>query len=151
MRYCMAVAVALSLASSLVAQVLPAAFTPLAPCRILDTRSGDPVVGGSTVYLDVRGVCNVPEEANAITFSVAAWQPLANGSLLVWEDGILRPTATTLNYQAVSNAMSSGGVSRLCYPLLECINDLQIWSSQETDVILDVTGYYSPLTDLIPE
>jgi hypothetical protein len=136
---------ALCLAATLAhAQPAPSAYVPLAPCRAFDSRVS---AGGSgpfsgTIHLIVREVCNIPEDATAISFAVTAVSPSAAGYLLVWEENLSRPVAASLTF---SSTATSGGLTRLCYPLIECSNDIQIFVSQTTDVALDITGAYVPI------
>lgn|GEM_PF-6131911 len=100
------------------------------------------------MHLTVRGVCTVPENATAVDFSVSAVSPAANGNLLVWEENLTKPTATTLTYNTTAT-FTTGGKTRLCYPILECSGvDLQIQPSQTTEVVFDVTGAYVPLDSI---
>ncbi len=145
-------AVVLCLAAAAVhAQPVPSAYVPLAPCRAFDSRisqgGSGPITGGSTLFLVVRETCDVPANATAVTFTVSAWMPVAQGNLLVWEEGILKPLATTLNFNPLA-VFSTGGSTRLCYPLEECSDDIQIQPSQTTDIILDITGAYIPLDSI---
>lgn len=140
----------LCLSAAAQAQPVPSVLIPLAPCRLFDSRVSQggpgPIAGGTALHLTARGACNVPEEATAIAFTVAAISPSATGNLLVWEENLTKPNAATLNYGTTNT--STGGLTRLCYPAIECTNDLQIQPSQTTEIILDITGAYVPLDSI---
>lgn len=118
-------------------------YHTLTPCRAYDV----PFVGTFTYEMVIRGFCGVPAEAVAITYSVAAWQPAAQGNLLFWaRDRNAKPLAVSLNYHPPVS--SSGGVVELCNhnELATCEYDFLGYSSQTVPrVIIDVTGYYTIL------
>ena len=131
------------------AQVVPGTLTALNPCRLFDTRtdSASPLAGGTCTALPVRGRCNIPETAIAISAVLHGVTPGPNGYLLVWEYGVNRPVAATLASDSILGA-SSGTIVRLCYPALECGGlDIQVYNSGVTHFALDVTGYFEPLPE----
>lgn len=113
-------------------------YHPITPCRAYDTPYGI-----FTFEMVIRGFCGVPEEAEAITFTVAAWQPVAAGNLLFWQGGA-KPLAVTLNYNP-SVVASTGGVVWLCDRSSgACEFDFLGQATQSmTRMIFDVTGYYA--------
>lgn len=115
-------------------------YFPLSlPCRAYDT----PFTGTFIFDMVIRGFCGVPEEAEAITFTVAAWQPEAQGNILFWARGT-RTTTTTLNFHP-SVVSSSAGMVALCdRSQFECEADFLGQSTQTlVRMIFDVTGYYA--------
>lgn len=128
-------------AATVQAQVAPSSFTPLAPCRLYDSVSA--VSAGFTVFVDARGYCNVPSTANAIAAQVLLINPSGPGYALLYEDGIVRPLASTLAQSSGTEA--AGTTARLCYPSIECAHDLDLYTSTAGRLVVDVTGYFEPL------
>jgi hypothetical protein len=117
-------------------------FAPLAPDRLLDTRSGlggsTRIPAGQTITLQVTGRGGVPTGATAAVLGVVAVDPVRSGFLTMFPCTPTRPTASTLNFvpgQTVANTaittLSSTG--RTC-----------IYAHATTDVVVDVTGWIGP-------
>jgi subtilisin family serine protease len=76
---------------------------PLAPARLLDTRSGIGVPVGqlhtnTTIQLQVTGRGGVPVSGvSAVVLNLTAVTPSANTFVTAWPDGSVRPTASSLN------------------------------------------------------
>ncbi|MBI5090106.1 MAG: hypothetical protein HZB15_14925 [Actinobacteria bacterium] len=125
-------------------------FKSIAPVRILDTRPAPENVGGiagpvgpnSTITLKVGGVAPVPANAIAVVMNVTVTGTTASSFLTVWPSDQARPTASNLNWtagEAIPNLVTvqlaaDGGVS--FYNL-----------AGQTDVVVDVAGYYLPSSD----
>lgn len=132
------------------AQQVPSSFVPMQPCRLFDSRlptESSPLAAGTTHQIAVRGICGIPEEANAIFVNVHAVGATGEGYVMVWASDLTAPAAASLTFRG-NGADSSGTFSRLCAPpLLECSEvDLSIRPEiNSTHVILDVVGYTLPL------
>jgi hypothetical protein len=77
-------------------------YTPVAPARILDTRSGvgapaAKVGGNSTLDFTVAGVGGVPGDASAVVINLTVTQPSAQTWITAYPAGEARPTASNLN------------------------------------------------------
>lgn len=139
----------LFLAGAALAQPVPSLFVPLQPCRMYDSRPIGRFTAGSTHYFAVRETCNVPATASAVALTAVAFNPSANGHVKIFESNGAQPDASSFNFRGVSGGDSSYVTSLLCYPELECAGvDLAVYVYQETDIILDVVGYYVPFDDL---
>lgn len=116
-----------------------AAYTPIAPQRIGDTRAeGAPLRSGVARTYDPVVAGAVPAGATAVALNVTVTEPDAPSHLTVWPAGTSKPLASNLNYatgQTVANAvtvgLSSGGEFTLSN---------QFGSAH---VIVDVVGWYS--------
>jgi alpha-tubulin suppressor-like RCC1 family protein len=140
--------------------VLPASMLrTLSPMRFLETRAGPGLVtidgasrgegrrpSGSTYELRIVGRAGVPAGTRAAALNIAAVAPSAGGFLTVYPCDVPRPNAATLNYtsaQTIANATIS---------LLSATGTVCIYSSQSTDLVVDVTGIiamqsqYQPVT-----
>jgi hypothetical protein len=77
-------------------------YTPVAPARILDTRSGvgapaTKVGSGATLDFTVAGVGGVPGNATAVVVNLTVTQPSAQTFVTAFPAGETRPTASNLN------------------------------------------------------
>ncbi|MFN7939222.1 MAG: hypothetical protein U0R19_38210 [Bryobacteraceae bacterium] len=123
-------------------------FYTIAPCRVMDTRSGGGKTGSfgppSLVAGVVREVavpasgCPVPVTARGFMVNVTVIPKGVLGYLTVWPTGQARPLASTLNSFAgrvVANAAiipaGTGGA-------------ISIYATDASDVVLDIAGYLAP-------
>jgi hypothetical protein len=142
-------------------------FYPLTPCRIVDTRFatkwgpfGTPVPSGGTInvrtYPSLAGQggaanCGVNSDSAAVVINVTA-VPVSGGQgfLTVWPYLQSRPNASLVNYNsgstsgAIANAVSQSQC-RLC------AEELNVYASRTTHVIIDVIGYFARPTATIPD
>jgi hypothetical protein len=83
-----------------------ARYHPVAPARVLDTRSGNgapraPLAGGTPLSLQVTGRGGVPATGvTAVILNVIAVDPVVGGFLTVWPNGEALPLASNLNFAA---------------------------------------------------
>jgi hypothetical protein len=90
--------------------------------------------------LKVTGHGDVPDSTavGAVSLNVTSTDPTAAGFLTVWPAGLARPLASNLNFtagQTVANAVPVG---------VDQNGQISIYnSSGDTDVIVDVTGWYA--------
>ncbi|QXC60796.1 hypothetical protein KSP35_21130 [Aquihabitans sp. G128] len=127
-------------------------YTPITPCRIVDTRvNGGRIqnnqtrtyyVGGTFGFAPQGGKsggCGVPVGATAITANVTAADPDAQGYLRAFPNGAVEPNATTLSYEATDTAGTGASLA---------INQGSAYALRmanhggPTHLIIDVTGYY---------
>ncbi len=84
----------------------PGAFHPLAPARVLDTRTGlgapaSSATSQGTASFQVAGVGGVPATgASAVVLNVTVATPQASGFATVFPSGVPRPGTSTLNFPA---------------------------------------------------
>ena len=119
-------------------------FTPVAPRRVLDSRSGTGIRAGvvkpgSPVRLVLGGVA-VPADATAVVLNVTAVSPTAKGTLRVYPTpaaGTAAPTASTLNVVAGEDQPN------LITVALGRSGDLTLATFGATShVVADLMGYY---------
>lgn len=85
-------------------------YTPISPCRIVDTRLvGGPIAANSTRSFESYNAngfagqggdasnCNLPENVSAVTVKVASTRPVGDGFLTVYPFNETRPLASSLN------------------------------------------------------
>ena len=119
-------------------------FVPVTPCRLIDTRqTGGPIQGGTfrTFPIPQEGGCNIPATATAYSLNVSVVPQGGLGYLTMWPAGVdLRPVVSTLNSldgrikanAAIVPAGTSGAVN--------------VYVTQTTNVILDINGYFAPVS-----
>ena len=125
----------------------PSVFTPVEPCRHLDTRlPGVPhrLRAEATLRVDLAGRCGVPVDAVAVAVTVTAVESAAAGFMTVYPAGTARPNASIVNYgpgDVVANhqfvRLGDGG-------------SLAVYTLAASDLLVDVMGYFVPATDGAP-
>ncbi len=134
-----------------------AVFTPIAPCRLVDTRSAGGKIGvGQQRAYDVRGTgatfaaqgglgggCGIPAAATAVEVTVTAAETDGSGFLRVFPGA--EPNATFLNSTSTFNASNTGTVTICGATGGICVvnSDIRVKNySAPTHVIIDVQGYF---------
>ncbi|MEQ1701625.1 MAG: hypothetical protein ABMA25_16065, partial [Ilumatobacteraceae bacterium] len=121
---------------------------PLRPARLADTRaSGITIDGfnqatgqqaaGSTLELPVWYRGNVPGGTETAIMNVTAVNPTATGYLTIHPCGSPTPNASNLNFTA-GTTTANLAITRVGVGFSVCI-----FTSQATDLIVDVVGYYT--------
>ena len=115
-------------------------FNPVAPARIMDSRSGTGALGpGSTAVLQVTGRGGVPATGvSAVVINTTIAGPTRAGFVTDYPTGSTRPATSTLNFvpgQTVANRaivpVGTGGT-------ISIYND-----SGMTRPVIDVSGYFT--------
>jgi hypothetical protein len=130
----------------------PAHFIPVPPCRLADTRGaggtfGSPaLVGDQTRDFPVpSGECAIPSNAKAYSLNLTVVPHGPLGYVTIWPTGQTQPVASTLNSldgrvkanASIVPAGTSGAVS--------------VYATDDTDVILDINGYFVAPSDSTAE
>jgi hypothetical protein len=123
-------------------------FVSMPPCRVVDTRDankptgfGPPFVsGGKTIsYAIPNGPCNgIPSASQAYSLNVTVVPHGELGYLTVWPAGQSQPLASTLNSldgEVKANAAIVPAGSH---------GDISVYATNDTDVVLDINGYFVP-------
>lgn len=122
-------------------------FHPLpTPVRLLDTRVGAtvgcfkpemPIAANGTLLQQGNNICGIPASAAALVGNATSVLPPGPGFLTLYPNGTTQPFVATSNYRGsdVINgpftvALGTGG-------------QFNIFSSNMTDVVIDVLGYFS--------
>ncbi|MET0313061.1 MAG: hypothetical protein ABW275_01570, partial [Hansschlegelia sp.] len=124
-------------------------YTPIAGCRAFDTRATAAIgsnqvrsfhVSGSSNFPGQGGPahgCGVPGSAKAVSLSRISLSQAAAGYLTAFAYNAARPASVSLYYQrnlTIANAVIA--------PINQ--GNVSIFSSQQSHVAGDVTGYYAP-------
>jgi hypothetical protein len=128
-------------------------YTPVVPCRIVDSRNVGGVFGtGETrnyhAYLTsgtfapqggAASNCAIPANPAAVALNLTVVSAGANNFLTAWPFNTTRPLASTLNY-AAGQVVANGALIPLCQP--SCAADFSVFASG-VDLIVDIVGYFA--------
>ncbi len=144
-------------------------YVPTAPTRICDTRTQNPpsvavnqcndgsassgtLTSGQTITLNVSGagpggtLDNIPSNATAIVLNVTATNTTANGGYLtIFPTGSTLPNASNLNFNSADTV-----ANRVIVPIGSNGNINLFNYNGNTDVIVDVNGYYQGTASIPP-
>lgn len=115
------------------------AYTPVAPFRLADTRETPGLTrlaAGATLRVRAAGVGGVPANARAVAANITVVDPSAAGFVTVWPCNE-RPLASTGNYRAGAVRPNAAAVA------VSSEGDLCLFSLAATDVVIDLTGFWS--------
>jgi hypothetical protein len=149
-------------------------FTPVAPCRLIDTRVAGGVFTtgtvrsydliGPTSYASIGGNasgCAIPGDTTPVTatttgnlvralvLSFAAVSPTASGHVSAWPSNQAPPVASVLNFTTGVFAIANGIAVATCTEAVSmgspCLNDLSVGVvGGPVHIVVDVLGYYTP-------
>ena len=125
---------------------VPLQFVTVPPCRVVDTRLaigpfGGPSMPGQTSrdFAIPNGACNIPSTAEAYSLNVTVVPRPTLGYLTVWPTGQTQPKISTLNspdgrVKANAAIVPAGTPNQ----------SISVFVTDNTDVILDIDGYFVP-------
>jgi hypothetical protein len=136
-------------------------YTPVTPCRIVDTRSG---AGGTLNAGDTRNWlasnpsgtfvaqggsatnCGIAVKPAAVlvNLTVAGTQS-GPAFLTAWPFNQAKPLAASLNWVAAGTQVANAIILPLCTGG-ECTSDWSLYASSGTELIVDVMGYFAAPT-----
>ena len=133
-------------------------YTPVTPCRIVDTRSG---AGGTLLAGDTRDWlaanpggtfvaqggnatnCGIPVKPAAVlvnlTVANTQWGP---AYLTAWPFNQAKPLAASLNWVSPNTQVANAIILPLCIGG-GCTSDWSLYTTSGTDLIVDVMGYFA--------
>ncbi|MER7461854.1 PKD domain-containing protein [Streptomyces sp. NPDC097981] len=119
-------------------------YTPMAPVRAVDTRSGQgapkgQVPGRGTIGVQLGG-SYVPANATAVALNMTVTNPREDGHLTAYPSGQQAPNTSNVNFTANQTVANSVIVPIGPDGKINVFNGA--WAG--ADVIVDVVGYYSP-------
>lgn len=129
-------------------------FTPLSPCRIVDTRvAGGPIAAGTARGFKAWGAnftaqggnnadCGIPQNTYvaALALNLVAVLPTAGGYITAYPFGEAKGNVSTVNYVA-GDIVANGAIVKVSQASLAF--DWNLYSFATTDFLADVVGYYS--------
>ncbi len=120
-------------------------YSPVQPERICDTRSSNTTpceghtintISNDPLVVPASGITEIPATATAIVANVTALNETAAGFLTIYPDGATRPNAAQMNY-------TTGAVTNNEVTVAVTDGKIDIYSTANTDVVVDVMGYYT--------
>lgn len=130
-------------------------YTPVLPCRILDTRVADGAIpgnssrdflainfanftnqGGSATNCGTLGL-----NATAVAVNLTAVAPAINGYAVAYPHGTERPLASSINYTAGS-VVNNTVLIQIPNPLSTF--DFTIYTFAQSHFVADIVGYFAP-------
>lgn len=121
----------------------PLSFVSVSPCRVVDTRNPAGPFGGPTfqpgtirTFPIPQGSCNVPANAAAYFFNLAAAPQSAHFLVTIWPTGQNQPITSNLN-DPLGIVVSNGTVV-----MAGTNGAVNVFASSTTDIILDLEGYF---------
>jgi hypothetical protein len=127
---------------------LGAAFFPLTPCRLLDTRGapgprGGPALASGVVRpLVLPGQCGVPSSARALALNVTVAGATSQGVLQFAPGGCSMPLSSTVNFRAAA-ARANNAVLQLALDGSGVLGARAVLTDGgAVHLILDVVGYF---------
>jgi hypothetical protein len=131
-------------------------FTPIAPCRIVDTRgtgvrtgimaanearvfdlSADGLIEGQGGDTSCSRLPAYNHRAWAVNITVTGYSAI--GHLTVWPYGYPKPATSFMNFSPAVYAMANAGTVTGCNG---CLDSITVSVAATTHVIIDVMGYY---------
>ncbi|GAA4853980.1 hypothetical protein [Luteimonas vadosa] len=124
-------------------------YTPIAPCRIVDTRASTPITGGTYRLFTIGGTTDfsvyggsatdcgmTTQNPKAIVVNMTAVTPPATGYATLYPSLIATPLAASMIYQA-------GGVLSNAVTTRVANNDnVRLFSEHTVHYVVDLVGYY---------
>jgi DNA-binding beta-propeller fold protein YncE len=114
-------------------------FVPVAPCRVVDTRSdGGPISGySSRDFSIIQSSCGIPPTANAFSLNVTAVPQGPLGYLTIWPTAERQPTVSTMN-SPDGRTKANAAIVPAGYQ-----GSVSVFVTDTTNVILDINGYFT--------
>lgn len=115
-------------------------YRPITACRAVDTRQNDqggPVLSPGARNFQIRGNCGIPTTAKAVALNITVVGPTGPGYMLVYPAGG-SSSASYLNFTPGQGTLANGGIVGLA----TTTDDLAIWTSTTTHILVDVFGYF---------
>ena len=114
--------------------IVPGTYNPVAPARLLDTRTTASIPAGGTVTLQVSGRGGVQQGAGAAVLNLTVTNTGTAGYLTVYPGDQAQPGSSNLNFAQGQT------IANLAVVQLSASGTVKIYSSAPADVIVDVGG-----------
>jgi hypothetical protein len=129
-------------------------YTPVTPCRIIDTRNAGGVLaaastrgflGWSSSYASQGGAasnCNIPQNTDtaAIVVNITIVSPSTGGYITAYPSNVTKPLAASLTFD-IAEVKGNNAVLKLNQT--GAGNHLNIYTTSMTHLVADVVGYYA--------
>ncbi len=124
-------------------------FVPITPCRLVDTRpnhgGSGPIIGGTSQSFNLPQLsqaqgCADLSSAGAYSLNVTVVPASTLGYLTLWPTGEPRPLVSTLN-SVDGRVKANAAIVGAGYQ-----GDVSVFATNTTQVIIDIDGYFAPVT-----
>ncbi len=113
-------------------------FSPLAPSRVADTRTGGGALGGGQIRIvKVAGVNGVPADATAVALNLTSTGTTENTHVIAYPDPNRRPVSSNLNPEPGKDKSN-----QVIVPVGKDGTITLYNNAGSTHLILDAVGYY---------
>jgi DNA-binding beta-propeller fold protein YncE len=120
-------------------------LSTVTPCRLVDTRQGNPIQGGTTQTFNLpqlgQARCTGLDLSTAASYSLNVTLLPKNGGrvryLTIWPTSQLQPTVSTMN----SDGRNKANAAIVSAGLSGAVN---VFVTDTADVLLDIDGYFKP-------
>lgn len=117
-------------------------FHTIAPCRIVDTRSGSPLTSGVERSFSIGGACAIPPTARALALNVTAASATSFGNISLFPGDAAPPVSTSINFLADSTR-ANNAILPLARNGIGTIRARPfVANTGQVHLILDVNGYF---------
>jgi hypothetical protein len=118
------------------------AWVPFGPTRFVDSRIGQGVAGPihphAPVTFEIAGINGLPIDVVAVTGNLTVVNQTDNGWVAVTSSPLTDPATSTINIP-VGDTRANG-----VFAPLSSAGTLSITAQMQTNIIFDVTGYFTP-------
>ena len=122
-------------------------FYTVAPCRVVDTRGGLPLISGVERTLPVAGSCGVPAHAVAVALNVTVADPTSLGNVRLYPANVQKPDATAINFLAGANRANAAVLPLSTDGTGTLTAEPYLPGGGSVHLILDVVGYFAQPTE----
>ncbi len=113
-------------------------FVPLAPARLLDTRSTGKIAPGGTTGFAVTGKLGIPSTANAVVLNLTAVRTTGTGFVTGWPSDENQPGSSNLNVREVGINIANLAV----LPLRTPSGEISLFTLGGAHLLADTSGYF---------
>jgi hypothetical protein len=123
------------------------AYYPLPPCRVLDTRNADGLLGGPYLVGNTSrnfpvlsaSSCGISSTAQAYSLNVAVVPRTSTMRwLTAWPSGQPQPVVATLN-DRTGTVLANGAIVPAGID-----GQVSVYTTDDTDLVVDINGYFAP-------
>jgi YVTN family beta-propeller protein len=110
-------------------------FEPTPPTRVLDTRTGAPLVGGTTTIVDLGAAA---AHASGAVLNVTATEATAPGFVTVWGGGGSPPLASNVNVERAGQT-----VANMVVTPVDSTGRVAVFVQSTTHLVIDLVGTFT--------
>jgi hypothetical protein len=122
----------------------PSNFYTATPCRILDTRNGNPLTAGTTYEFGIAGFCGIASTAKSVSVNITVVSATTGGFLTFWPAQTPKPGTSTISFSAgqvrANNAILSLAPGFFGSPGAVWFVDSAAPGS--VHIVIDINGYF---------